>query len=125
MSKQLESILKRMPAATPAAPLRVVPEVSAPAAQSDAVREAGASVAEQSRPSKKAQPKKVEAKAVEDQAPVAEPERAIQAYVPISVAKALNMRAAAEDVTVRTLILQGLKAIGFEISDSQVRDRRK
>lgn len=55
----------------------------------------------------------------------AEPERAIQAYVPVSIAKALNMRAVQEDVTVRTLILQGLKAIGFDVPEEDLRDRRK
>ena len=65
------------------------------------------------------------AKAPAPQPRKAEPARAIQAYVPVSIAKALNMRAAQEDVTVRTLILQGLKAIGFDVPEEDLRDRRK
>ncbi|WP_454508515.1 hypothetical protein [Mesorhizobium sp. Arg314] len=112
-----------MPAATPPAALSVVPQVEAAQSQPAAKPEKEPRVPA-SRPSaKSAAAKPAVIRAV---VPVAsEPERSIQAYVPLSIAKALNMRAAQEDVTVRTLILQGLQAIGFEISPEQIRDRRK
>lgn len=57
--------------------------------------------------------------------PVVEPQRPIQAYVPASLAKALNVRAAEEGVTVRTLILQGLKSMGMSVPEAELRDKRK
>ena len=57
--------------------------------------------------------------------PVVEPQRPIQAYVPASLAKALNVRAAEEGVTVRTLILQGLKSMGLPVPEAELRDKRK
>ncbi|BCH05674.1 hypothetical protein MesoLj131b_76730 (plasmid) [Mesorhizobium sp. 131-2-5] len=126
MSKQLESIMKRMPVATPPAALKVVmPQVEATEPQPETKPE-DASRAPASPPTAKKTGAKREAVKQAATAPAAaEPERSIQAYVPLSIAKALNMRAAEEDVTVRTLILQGLQAIGFEISPEQIRDRRK
>jgi hypothetical protein len=57
--------------------------------------------------------------------PIAEPQRPIQAYVPASLVKALNMRAAEEGTTVRTLILQGLKGLGLPVPEAELRDKRK
>lgn len=114
-SKQLESILGRVTTATPkaqsTAPQPVKEAAAAAAVKSEVITLAPASP-------------KVARKA--DKAPKpAQPERSIQAYVPVSVARALNVRAAQEDVTIRTLILQGLKSIGIEVSDDDLRDRRK
>ncbi len=112
-SKQLESILGKAVAATPRP--QVVPAPQQPAAAPAVVT---LPVAEKKKTEKPA-------KAPAPEPKKAEPERAIQAYVPVSIAKALNMRAAEEDVTVRTLILRGLKAIGFDVNEADLRDRRK
>lgn len=57
--------------------------------------------------------------------PPAEPQKSINVYVPVSVAKALNVKAAEEESTVRSLVLRGLKQIGISIPDDEIRDRRK
>jgi len=57
--------------------------------------------------------------------PKAEPQKSIQAYVPESVARAVNIKAAEEEVTVRTILLQGLNAIGIQVPEHEMRDRRK
>ncbi|MFN3225417.1 MAG: hypothetical protein ACE360_04105 [Hyphomicrobiales bacterium] len=57
--------------------------------------------------------------------PSAEPQKSINVYVPFSVAKALNVMAAQEEVTVRSLVLRGLKEIGIDVSDNEIRDKRK
>ena len=54
-----------------------------------------------------------------------EPQRPIQAIVPVSVARALAIRAATEDTTVRDLILRGLAAIGLDVPEHECRDRRR
>lgn len=135
-SKQLESIMGRVVKATPAptsAPaLSVVAAAPAPTeapAPKEVQPEPETAPAQQPKAAKakregRAQEPKAKAEA-SDKAPALEPERSIQAYVPLSIAKAINIRAAEEDATVRSIILQGLKAIGFEISDEQVRDRRR
>lgn len=53
------------------------------------------------------------------------PQRPIQAIVPVSVARALAVRAAMEDTTVRDLILRGLSAIGIDVPEDECRDRRR
>jgi hypothetical protein len=53
-----------------------------------------------------------------------EPQKSIQAYVPVSVDRALRLRAAEEGTTTRNIILQGLKAIGFDVPEEEMRDRR-
>lgn len=113
-SKQLESILGRVTSATPK-PQPRAPEPATPPPPESAVVTLPLTADKKTKP----------AKAPTPQPRKAEPERAIQAYVPVSIAKALNMRAAQEDVTVRTLILQGLKAIGFDVPEQDLRDRRK
>ena len=52
-------------------------------------------------------------------------ERPLQAMVPASVESAVKIRAAEEGTTVRTLILKGLKAIGVDVSEEELRDRRR
>jgi hypothetical protein len=57
--------------------------------------------------------------------PKREAERPPQAVVPASVERAVKIRAAEEGTTVRTLILKGLKAIGVDVSEEKLRDRRR
>jgi len=52
-------------------------------------------------------------------------ERPLQAMVPASVERAVKIRAAEEGTTVRTLILKGLKAIGIDVPEEELRDRRR
>ena len=54
-----------------------------------------------------------------------EPQRPIQAHVPASVARAVMIRAAEEGTTVRTIILQGLRAIGIDVPEAEIRDKRR
>jgi len=44
--------------------------------------------------------------------------------VPEALHHALKLRALQERTTARAMVLQGLKAIGFEISDDELTDRR-
>jgi hypothetical protein len=127
MSKQLSDIMSRVPAATPrpAKPLEPAPVltvVTSPAAEPGLPAEALRPTAKPKRgegagtPTKPVKVTRVAA---------GEPEQALQANVPVSIRKAVIRRAAEDDTTVRSLILQGLKAIGFDISDDQIRDRRR
>jgi len=96
MSKQLDSILGRVTTATPSPDRGPMPEAPAPRLI-----------------------------AVPDAPPKREAERPLQAMVPASVERAVKIRAAEEGTTVRTLILKGLKAIGVEVSEEELRDRRR
>ena len=123
MSKQLDSILGRAPRATPAA-------VAAPAATADDARALQRSVAERvAKPTRPKDPVKSGARPkrtpTEPEPAAAEPQRPIQAIVPVSVARALAIRAATEDTTVRDLILRGLAAIGVDVPEHECRDRRR
>lgn len=51
--------------------------------------------------------------------------RQIQARVPESLARAINMKAAAEGTTGRAIILRALKDAGFEINDEELQDQRR
>ena len=125
-SKQLESILGRSIPATarpvPAAVASPPPENKEPAGQG-----APLTVVE-SKPAPKvatkATPKPKATKAQAEPA-AAEPQKSIQAYVPASLVRQLNIKAAEEGTTVRTIILQGLKALGLPVADEELRDRRK
>lgn len=128
MSKQLNDIMSRVPAATPrtvkaleASPaLTIVPQAVPPVGEPPAAPEAiPAAAPKAKRAEETAKPAKVA------QAAPAEREQPLQAYVPASVRKAVVMHAAANDMTTRSIILQGLRAIGFDISDDQIRDRRR
>lgn len=125
-SKQLESILGRsIPATARPVPATVAapqPEPKEPAGQG-----APLTVIE-SKPAPKAAAKVVsKPKAEKPQAEpaAAEPQKSIQAYVPASLVRQLNIKAAEEGTTVRTIILQGLKALGMPVADEELRDRRK
>ncbi len=96
MSKQLDSILGRVTNATPSTDRGAMPEAPAPRLVS-----------------------------VPALAPKREAERPLQAMVPASVERAVKIRAAEEGTTVRTLILKGLRAIGVDVSEEELRDRRR
>ena len=96
MSKQLDSILGRATNATPSPDRGTM--LDAPAPRSIAVPAP---------------------------TPKREAERPLQAMVPASVERAVKIRAAEEGTTVRTLILKGLKAIGVDVSEEELRDRRR
>lgn len=49
----------------------------------------------------------------------------LQVMIPQALKTEIAVRAARDGVTYRTLVLQALKGIGFEIDDSQIADRRK
>ena len=119
-SKQLSGILNRAIAPTPKVVLQPQPETIAvpepikapePAPTAEIV-----TLPKADKPAKAAKAKPE---------PVIEPQRPIQAYVPASLVKALNMRAAEEGTTVRTLILQGLKGLGLPVPEAELRDKRK
>jgi hypothetical protein len=109
-SSQLEGILSRATTTTPKA------VTTAPAMPAEIVQ------LETSKPIPETRP------AVEPKAAVGakarEPQKSIQAFVPASVDRALRMKAAEEGTTTRNLILRGLKAIGFDVADEELRDKR-
>ncbi|MBB3356019.1 hypothetical protein FHT70_005992 [Rhizobium sp. BK049] len=111
-SKQLEGILGKVTTATPAAkavtPLQAAPK---PAPVTAEVVQIPATELTESKP-RKAPGKKPE------------PQKSVQAFVPASIDKALRMKAAEEGTTTRTIILRGLKAIGFDVPDDELRDKR-
>ena len=146
MSKQLDSILGRATRATPEP--RTAPEPPVPteamSGGGEGARALQARVAEtvQAPPAaqKRAAEVKTKPKATDPSAAatepahdiperpaeaMAEPQRPIQAVVPVSVARALAVKAAMEDTTVRDLILRGLAAIGLDVPEDECRDRRR
>ena len=50
---------------------------------------------------------------------------ALQVMVPPAVKLELNIRAAREGATQRTIVLEALKSIGLSVSDEDLHDRRK
>ncbi|KNY13060.1 hypothetical protein AKG11_31230 [Shinella sp. SUS2] len=110
-STQLEGILSRATSTTP----KAVPQ----ATTADVVKLAEPAKAVEPVPTMK------KAKAKEEQAPAREKQLPVQVEVPESVERALKIRAATDRTTTRNLILQGLRAIGFEVSEEEMRDRRK
>lgn len=120
-SKQLDSILGKFTSATPStASVGQGAQPPAPA-KALAVPES-AEVADL----KPVRPKASKAPPAEPVAEAArELQKSVQAYVPVSLVRALNIRAAEDGTTVRSLLLQGLKSIGFSVSDDEIRDRRK
>lgn len=109
-STQLEGILSRATSTTP----KAAPQ----AATADVVKLEPTKAAEPA-----TAPKKVKAK--EEEAPAREKQLPVQVEIPESVERALKIRAATDRTTTRNLILQGLRAIGFDVSDEELRDRRK
>ena len=124
MSKQLESILDRMTTATPRPALVDDARAQQAALETVVTPKSKPARAKPPRPAKRTRPATKPAPA-EPALEHGEPQRPIQAIVPVSVARALAVRAASEDTTVRTLILQGLQAIGLDVPDAELRDRRR
>jgi hypothetical protein len=124
-SKQLDSILSRVTSATPkAAPEGQGAQSPAPAKALAVPESAEVVDLKPVRPkASKAAPKAPPAEPVAEAAK--ELQKSVQAYVPVSLVRALNIRAAEDGTTVRSLLLQGLKSIGFSVSDDEIRDRRK
>jgi hypothetical protein len=50
---------------------------------------------------------------------------ALQVMVPPGVKRELNVRAAKEGLTQRTIVLKALRSIGLSVSDDDLHDRRK
>lgn len=124
MSKQLDSIINRVPRATPGqapAPLTVVPQ---PTAAAEAAPEAARPAAAASKPKRGEGKAARPAPTTEAGVKPTESEVPIAAVVPVSLRKAIMLRAVEQDLTLRGIILQGLQAIGFDISDDMIRDRR-
>ena len=129
MSKQLDSILGRMTTATPR-PAPAGDDARAQQATLETAIAPTAKLAKRSRPAAKPATPDIALEPASEPvlkptSETAEPQRPIQAVVPVSVARALAVRAASEDTTVRTLILQGLQAIGLDVPDAELRDRRR
>lgn len=119
-SKQLSSILGR---SIPATPKAQQPEIApAPVETLPTGQRAEVTVLQTKATKPTAKPKAEKPAPV---AAVAEPQKSIQAYVPASLVRQLNIKAAQEDTTVRTIILKGLKALGMDVPDDELRDRRK
>lgn len=58
--------------------------------------------------------------------PLPDPERTVTISFPVSepLHTALKVRAAQERTTVRGMMMQGLKALGFDVPDADLTDRR-
>lgn len=54
-----------------------------------------------------------------------EPDRKITLSLPTSVIRALKRRVAAEDTTMRALILEALANAGYDVATGEIRDRRR
>ena len=104
MSKQLESILKRAPRAT---------------TREDGEQRSELKVAEAAPEAAAAEP--IGRAAAETR--VRDVSLGIE--VPETVKRAVNIRAATEGVTNRALLLRALQGIGIEVSEDELRDRRR
>lgn len=49
----------------------------------------------------------------------------LQVMVPARIKRAVSVRAAEEGTTQRTIILTALQAMGFQVADEDLRDKRK
>lgn len=119
-SKQLDSILGRMTTATPAMKAAATPKSKAEQVTAEVVA-LPAATPKEDKP-KAVASKPAPAKSAAEKKP--EPQKSIQAFVPASVERALRMKAAEEGTTYRTLVLRGLKAIGIDVPEDELRDRR-
>ena len=54
-----------------------------------------------------------------------ETDRKITLSLPASVVQALKVRMAAEDTTMRALILEALAVTGYNVAADEIRDRRR
>lgn len=110
MSKQLESILQRVPKAM------IEPTSAVQAKSETAPQLAGVNVGPQQRP-----PSAPAAIATQPR----EKDVSLGIEVPASVKRAVNIHAATEGVTNRTILLRALQAIGLDVPREEIRDRRK
>lgn len=71
-------------------------------------------------------PRRTAAQPVRSPAPPPDPERTVTISFPVSepLHIALKVRAAQERTTVRGMMMQGLKALGFDVPDADLTDRR-
>ena len=60
-----------------------------------------------------------------DPARPAETDRKITLSLPAPVVQALKVRMAAEDTTMRALILEALAITGYDVAADEIRDRRR
>ncbi|MDV4159307.1 hypothetical protein [Rhizobium brockwellii] len=111
-SKQLEGILGRVTTATPTAKAAAQAAPQPAPSTADVVK----MPASETRAPRQIAPKAIVKKA--------EPQKSVQAFVPASIDKALRIKAAEEGTTTRTIILRGLKAIGFDVPEDELRDKR-
>jgi hypothetical protein len=112
-SKQLEGILGKVTTTTPSKSAASAPAaVNSGPATAEVVRMLAAVEPQAEIPSRKPASKKIEA------------QKSVQAFVPASIDKALRMKAAEEGTTTRNIILRGLKAIGFDVPEEELRDKR-
>ncbi len=58
-------------------------------------------------------------------APPVEADRKITLSLPAPVVRALKARMAAEDTTMRALILEALASTGYDVAADEIRDRRR
>ena len=53
-----------------------------------------------------------------------EPDKQVTVMLPASVVRAMRMRAAEQDETIRTVVLRALLADGFKVPAEEIADRR-
>jgi hypothetical protein len=111
-SKQLDSILSKVTTTTPSKATAPASVAARPEPATAEVVRMPAAEPQAEKPARKPAAKKVEA------------QKSVQAFVPASIDKALRMKAAEEGTTTRNIILRGLKAIGFDVPEEELRDKR-
>lgn len=111
-SKQLDSILSKVTTTTPSKAATPALVAVKPEPATAEVVHIAAPEPQAEKPARKPAAKKVEA------------QKSVQAFVPASIDKALRMKAAEEGTTTRNIILRGLKAIGFDVPEEELRDKR-
>jgi hypothetical protein len=57
--------------------------------------------------------------------PAADPDRKLTLNLPASVMRQLKIRLAAEETTLRALVLEALAAAGYAVPAGEIRDRRR
>lgn len=111
-SKQLEGILGKVTTTTPAKSVAQTPAAVKDEPTTAEIVRMPAAEPQAEKLARKPAAKKVEA------------QKSVQAFVPASIDKALRMKAAEEGTTTRNIILRGLKAIGFDVPEEELRDKR-
>jgi hypothetical protein len=57
--------------------------------------------------------------------PTSEADRKLTLALPPAVVRQLRARMAAEETTIRALVLEALKASGYAVPEAEIRDRRR